>query len=266
MLRRVAWLIGAGALLAVSAFDQSVSDPFTQFGGLVVPGRIQRMVASRDYLIVHRVVRKDEEIIECWVEGQLTLGWRKTFVSVDGKIVLEGDRVAVSAAETDADLQVHRASYLRGPDRKQDCLPPGGHPGAHRAFPGHLGRSYRGHGGRIDRLRPCLLFPSRPLSGLDRGQALAHGESCSPIGTTVRPVLYDPVAKADLWAGRIVARRDGGIPGQARSAGPPTDALCGLSRPSGRERPEPVRAGLQAYAPQVGRPADILYRASFGLS
>ena len=53
------------AVLAVPSFSQSVADPFTQYGGLIMEGRIQNMAANiSGFFILHRVLGKDNEVVE----------------------------------------------------------------------------------------------------------------------------------------------------------------------------------------------------------
>ena len=201
MSRNRAWIAGIVVALVGPVFGQSVADPFAQFGGLSLGGRIQRMVASRDYLIIHRVVGPDEEIVECLVEGQLTLGWRKTYVSVGEEIILEGNRVAFTAAEQkpeSSSVGLHILDVRTGNRVAYSRAGILGRAGRFLAVSGDAiidmtdGSQVFGHVFNVRHVRFLAAIGDKFL--LLVSQAADWNAR--------RPVLYDPVTKTDLWAGR----------------------------------------------------------------
>ncbi len=193
----------AGVVLALAGpvFGQAVADPFTHFGGLTLEGRIQRMVASRDYLIIHRVVGPGTEIVECLVEGQLTLGWRKAYVSVGEEIVLQGDRVAFMAAESQPAANSMGLHILNARTGERVAY----------GRSGILGRAGRFLAVAGDRLLDMAdgsevfghVFNVRHVRFLATiGDKFLLLVSQAADWNARRPVLYDPIGKTDLWASR----------------------------------------------------------------
>lgn len=188
------------AVLAVPSFSQSVADPFTQYGGLIMEGRIQNMAANiSGFFILHRVLGKDNEVVESW-EG-LTLCWRKTFVSVGSEIVIDEWRVAFTAAETlpsANSIGLHifnirtglRISYTRG------------------LILGHAGRFLAVSGDSILDMEDGSVVFGHVSSVRDVRFLATIGDkflllvSQAPNWSDRRPVLYDPAAKRDVWAGK----------------------------------------------------------------
>ena len=192
------------AVLAVPSFSQMVSDPFTQYGGRILEGRIQNMVTSRDYFILHRVLDKDRESVECWVEGQLTIPWQKTFVSVGSTIVVAGRRVAFTAAET-APKANSVGLHIFNTDNGQKIAYYRG------LILGHTGRFLAASGDSIlDMADGSIVFGHVPSVRHVRFLATVGDKflllvSQAPNWSDRRPVLYDPIAKQDLWAGKTLA-------------------------------------------------------------
>ncbi|MCX6560238.1 MAG: PKD domain-containing protein [Candidatus Aminicenantes bacterium] len=190
--------------LAVPVFSQTVSDPFSQYDGRPLEGRLQNMTASRSFLVLHRVVGQGREVVESWEEGQLIVHWEKTFVSVGEPIVIDGFRVAFSAAETEptansVGLHIYdlrsgqRISYNRS------------------MILGHAGRFLAISGDSIlDMADGSVVFG--PVSNVRQARFLATiGDkfllmvSQAPNWNDRRPILYDPISKTDLWAGRALS-------------------------------------------------------------
>ena len=199
-----AWIFGITALVAQPVFSQTSVDPFTQYDGRILEGRIQNMAANGNYFILHRVLGKDQEIVESWEEGQLVVRWQKTFISVGSEIVLDGGRVAFTAAET---LPSSKSVGLHVFDTRT-----GGRILYTRAdILGHAGRFLAASGDSIfDMADGAVGFGS--VSGVRQVRFLATiGErflllvSQAPEWSAHRPVLYDPVSRTDLWAGRTIA-------------------------------------------------------------
>jgi PKD repeat protein len=204
MTKSGAWIIAAAAILAVPSYGQSVSDPFTQYEGRILEGRIQNMVASDYYFILHRVLGKGRESVECWQEGQLTIPWQKTFVSVGPTIVVAERRVAFTAAET-APTSISVGLHVFNTDNGQRIHY------SRAEILGHTGRFLAVSGDSIlDMEDGSIVFGH--MSSVRHVRFLATvGDkflllvSQAPNWSDRRPVLYDPIAKRDLWSGKTFA-------------------------------------------------------------
>jgi len=201
-MRKNGILILAGmAALALPSLGQQVADPFTQYEGRILDGRIQNMAANRDIFILHRVLESQSEVVESWLEGQLTLAWRKPFVSVDEPIILNGFRVAFTGAETQPSS---KSVGLHVFDARTGAR-------VHYSRVGILGRAGRFLAVSGDAILDLEdgsvifghVFNVRHVRFLATvGDKFLLLVSHAPDWNQRRPVLYDPVSKTDLWAGR----------------------------------------------------------------
>ncbi|MCX6552098.1 MAG: PKD domain-containing protein [Acidobacteria bacterium] len=188
----------------IAAFPQAPFDPFESFPAWVMGGRIQQMVATDRYLVVHRVESQGQHVVELWTEPDMRTLWQKHFVSVGDRIVVDGDRVAFEAAESlPASRSVGRyvfnaltgarVSYSRG------------------SLIGRAGRFIVDSGDSIvDMADGSTVFGH--VSDVRHVRFLASvGQRCLLLVSTSgdwndrRPVLYDPATKTDLWSGRPIA-------------------------------------------------------------
>jgi hypothetical protein len=190
----------AVALLCGSAQAQLPFDPFYAYGGMVLSGRIQNMVASDRYLVVHLVLGPRSEQLWVFAEPDLRLKTTLTFIHIGSEIVLEGDRLAFIASETEptsASIGLHifdvsnvtRVSYAR--------LGLNGHSGRYLAA-GSNNIVDLQNGAVVFGMTPARFYEHRAVIGDKFLGIVSEGFS----GSNKRPVLFSPAASADLWAGR----------------------------------------------------------------
>ena len=190
---------------AAGLSPQAAFDPFTAYQNWVMPGRLQQMVATDRYLLVHRVEPKEQHVVEMWsAPDPRQMLWQKRFVSVGETLVLDGDRVAFDAAQTrPASSSVGR--YV---------------------FNAQTGAqvSYR-RGGLIGQAGRFIVDSGDAITDMADGAEVfghvanvRHVQFVASVGSRFlllvsekgawsdrRPVLYDPATKTDLWASRTIA-------------------------------------------------------------
>jgi hypothetical protein len=194
-----------GALALVPAPlspPQAGFDPYSTYGGLSMPGRIQNLVATDAYLAVHLVLGPKIEEIRVSAEPDLRQLWTKSFIHVQDKIVLVTGRIGFVAAETEptsGSIGLHifdtatgnRVSYSR-----LDIID-------------HIGRFIVGRESIVDMYNGSVIYGSTQTRRIEVKAVIGDRALClvseSPNWSARRPVLYSPASNSDAWSGRTFA-------------------------------------------------------------
>lgn len=190
--------------LAFAAAFQPPPDPFTRFNGRIIPGRLQRMVATDQYLAIHRIEPNQEHVLELWAEPDLRILWQRRFARIDATLFIEGDRVVFEGSET---------------------RPLAASAGLHVVDAGTGARVHFSRALLVGRASRFIAVSGDHLLDLHDGSEVfghvydqRHVRVVASVGSrflllvseradwnTRRLVLYDPATRRDLWADRSVA-------------------------------------------------------------
>jgi PKD repeat protein len=196
-------MMTAAAALVVTPAAQDRFDPFASIPALVLPGRIQNLVADDQFVVVHLDLGPRSQEIRVYAEPDLHLAWSKAFVSIDRDIVLFSDRIAFVGAETEpttASVGLHifnaatgaRISYAR--TGLQD------HTTRFLATP---------RDAIVDMVNGSSVFGATPAKFFDYraviGDKVLGIFSDRPDRTGRKAVLYNPSLGTDVWTGKTIA-------------------------------------------------------------
>jgi hypothetical protein len=177
-------------------------DPFVTYGGMMLSGRIQNIVATDQYLAVHIVVGPKHEEIWVLAEPDFRLMMERVFIHIEDKIILDGDRIAFVASETEptsSSVGLHIFNVANGARVSY----------ARIGLVDHIGRFLIAGGDAVVNMTDGSVvygetrergFEFRAVIG-DRILAIVHDRP----GGGRKPVLYSPFSNTDAWAGQTLA-------------------------------------------------------------